>query len=176
MSATDVARERLAGAWTFDAIHSAATFSVKYLVAPFRAEFARFEATLQDGRLAGTVDVASLKVKDEHFAQTLQGPEFFDGERFPAIAFGCDAVALSADDVVLDGELTLRGVTRPLRAIGTIEGPTEDFMGNVRLGLTLSATIDRTDYGLGWNAPLPMGGFALSDEVALLVDLEFIAT
>lgn len=172
---TQVSQDRLAGTWTFDPIHSIASFTVKYLVAPFRAEFERLSAALVDGRLSGSVDVASVKLKDEHFAAQLQGPEFFDAERFPHIQFTSDEIAISGDDVVVAGELTLKGITKRVRGNGTINGPLEDFRGNTRLGLSLTTTIDRTDFGVNWNAPLPKGGDALANDVTLVVELEFIA-
>jgi polyisoprenoid-binding protein YceI len=174
MSAGGVRLDGIAGTWRFDRIHSAATFTVKYLVAPFRAEFERFDATLVDGRLSGSVDVTSLNLKDERFRTQVWGSDFFDVVRFPEISFASTDISVAGDGVIVDGELTLKGVTGPIRAVGTIEGPTADFMGNVRLGLALTATIDRTDYGLGWNAPLPAGGRALADDVLLVVDVEFL--
>jgi polyisoprenoid-binding protein YceI len=171
--ATDVTVDRLAGTWTFAPVHSSAAFSVRYLVAPFRGAFSELDAQLAEGRLSGAVKVASIGVKDENLAAHLQGPDFFDAERFPEISFASGDIAIDGDDVTLRGELTLKGVTKPIVATGTISGPTEDFMGNTRLGLSLTTTIDRSAYGVSWNAPLPKGGNALSNEVELAVELEF---
>ncbi|HWV86056.1 MAG TPA: YceI family protein, partial [Capillimicrobium sp.] len=81
--ATDVTQDRLAGTWNFNRVHSSAAFSIKYLVAAFRGEFDRFEAQLADGQLSGSVEVASIDVKDENLAAHLQGPDFFDAENHP---------------------------------------------------------------------------------------------
>lgn len=171
--ATDVTQDRLAGTWTFVPVHSAATFAVKYLVAPFRGEFTEIEAQLADGRLTGAVSVASIAVKDENLAAHLQGPDFFDAEQHPQVTFASDRLDIDGDRVTLTGELTMKGVTKPVTATGTLNGPTEDFMGNTRLGLSLEATVDRTAYGVSWNAPLPKGGDALGNEVTIAVELEF---
>jgi polyisoprenoid-binding protein YceI len=171
--ATDVSQGRLSGDWAFAAVHSGATFSVKYLVAPFRGEFEQLDASLVDGKLTGSVKVASIKVKDENLAGHLQGPDFFDAEQFPEITFSSSDIRVEGDAVTLDGELTLKGVSKPIQATGTLNGPTEDFMGNTRVGLTLETTIDRSAYGVSWNAPLPKGGNALSNDVKLTVVLEF---
>jgi polyisoprenoid-binding protein YceI len=171
--ATDVSQDRLAGTWQFAPVHSAATFSVKYLVAPFRGEFTKFDAQLVDGKLSGAVEVASISVKDENLATHLQSADFFDAEQFPQITFSSDEIRLDGDKVTLTGQLTLKGVTKPLTATGTLAGPTEDFMGNTRLGLALEAVIDRSEYGVSWNAPLPKGGNALGNDVTLNVELEF---
>ena len=83
-------------------------------------------------------------------------------------------LGIDEDTLELDGVLTLKGVTKPVHATGTINGPTDDFAGNTRLGFTLETTIDRTEFGVDWNADLPKGGRALSNEVNLVVELEFI--
>jgi polyisoprenoid-binding protein YceI len=172
--ATDITQDRLAGTWKFIPVHSSATFSVKYLVAAFRGRFEEVDATLADGRLTGAVKVGSVVVKDENLAAHLQAPDFFDGEQHPEITFSSDELKIDGDDIVLEGELTLKGVTKPIRATGNVAGPTADFAGNERLGFTLETTIDRTAHGLSWNAELPKGGWALSNDVTLTVELEFI--
>lgn len=172
--ATDVTQERFTGAWNFSPVHSGATFSVKYLVASFSGGFNEVEATFADGKLSGTVKVASIAVKDENLAGHLQAPDFFDTAQYPTISFSSDTLTIDGDELTLDGQLTLKGVTRPVRATGKVEGPTEDFMGKTRLGFTLSTTIDRTAYGVNWNADLPKGGKALGNDVTLTVELEFV--
>ena len=172
--ATDITQDRLAGTWNFSAVHSAATFTVKYLVAPFRGEFNELSATLADGQLTGSVKVESIALKDENLAAHVAGPDFFDAERFPEISFSSSDIAIDGDAVTLTGELTLKGVTQPITATGTVNGPTVDFMGNTRLGFSLETTIDRTAYGVSWNAPLPSGDNSLSNDVKLSVELEFI--
>jgi polyisoprenoid-binding protein YceI len=172
--ATDLAQDRLAGTWRFSPVHSSASFAVEYLVASFRGDFKELSAQLADGRLSGAARVDSIAVKDENLAAHLQGPDFFDAERNPEISFSSHQLAIDGDHVELDGELTMKGVTRPIHATGTVHGPTEDFAGNTRLGFALETTVDRTEYGIDWNADLPKGGRALSDKVTLTVELEFI--
>ncbi len=173
MSTTAIAQDRLAGTWKFVPVHSTASFSVKYLVASFRGTFEAFDATLSGGVLTGRVEVASVSVKDPNLAGHLQSPDFFDAERHPEITFRSTSIDLSGDTAAIDGELTVKGVTKPVHATGTVNGPTEDFAGNTRLGFTLETTIDRSAFGVSWNAPLPKGGFALSNDVDLVIELEF---
>jgi polyisoprenoid-binding protein YceI len=172
MSVT-TAQDRLAGNWQFNAVHSSADFSVKYLVAKFRGTFEELDASLVDGVLSGSAKVSSISVKQENLVGHLMTPDFFDAEQYPEISFRSTAIEADGDEVTVEGELTLKGVTKPIHATGTLEGPTEDFMGNTRLGFTLQTTIDRTEFGVSWNADLPKGGKALSDEVTLTVELEF---
>ncbi len=166
-------QDRLAGEWKLNPVHSSADFSVKYLVAKFRGRFEELDASLEDGVLAGSVKVASVNVKEPNLIGHLQSPEFFDAEQHPEISFTSKILEIDGDTLTLDGELTIKGNTKPVHATGTVNGPTEDFMGNTRLGFTLETTVDRTEFGVDWNADLPKGGKALSDEVTLIVELEF---
>jgi polyisoprenoid-binding protein YceI len=173
VSTTSTAQERLAGSWNFAAVHSSAEFAVKYVVSTFRGSIEDLSASLQDGVLTGSAKIASIKVKDDNLTGHLMAPDFFDAESHPEISFRSTSIEANGDDVTVDGELTLKGVTKPIKATGKLEGPAQDFMGNTRLGFTLETTIDRTDFGVSWNAELPSGGKALQDEVTLHVELEF---
>jgi polyisoprenoid-binding protein YceI len=166
------------GTWQVDKVHSNVGFAVKHMVvSTFRGKFDDYDVELSSGadgaRLAGTVRVASVDVKDENLAAHLQSPEFFDAENHPELRFESTELRRDGDEVVLDGELTIRGVSRPVEARGTITGPHTDFTETDRIGLELETVIDRTAYGLEWNSPLPKGGFALANDVKLLINLEF---
>jgi polyisoprenoid-binding protein YceI len=169
----DTINDRLVGDWSFNPVHSSADFSVKYLVAKFRGRFEELDASLRDGVLTGSAKVASINVKDPNLIGHLQAPDFFDAEQHPELSFTSKILEIDGDTLTLDGELTIKGVTKPVHATGTVNGPTEDFVGNTRLGFTLETKINRTEFGLNWNADLPKGGKALSDEVTLIVELEF---
>jgi polyisoprenoid-binding protein YceI len=165
------------GTWKLDPTHSSAAFAVKHMaVATFRGRFERFDATLtvdQDtARLVGTVDAASLAVKDENLQGHLASPDFFDVERYPEITFRADSLRRAGDELIVAGELTIKGNTRPVESRGTVDGPAVTLGDVTKLGITLETIIDRTQFGLNWNAPLPKGGFALANEVTLTVELE----
>jgi polyisoprenoid-binding protein YceI len=169
------ATQQLQGTYVLDPIHSSASFAVKHMVvSTFRGRFEKFDATLTDGKLVGTVDVGSIVVKDENLAAHLQSPEFFDAERHPELRFESSEIRPTGegDEVVVDGELTIKGITKPVEARGTLEGPAVTFGDVNKVGLTLEAIIDRTEFGLNWNAPLPKGGFMLANDVTISVDLE----
>lgn len=166
------------GTWKLDPTHSSASFAVKHMVvATFRGHFDRLDATLtvgEDGttRLDGTVDASSIVVKDENLQAHLGAPDFFDVERFPELRFSSKEIRRDGDELVVDGELTIKDRTHPVQARGTITDPQETLGGAVKLGVTLETVIDRTQFGLRWNAPLPKGGFALADDVKLTIELE----
>jgi polyisoprenoid-binding protein YceI len=159
------------GTWQADPVHSSVGFAVKYLgVATFTGELTNFEATLKDGELAGNARVESVEVKDENLKAHLQSPEFFDAERHPEVSFSGRDVGEGR----FDGQLTIKGVTQPATLEGTITGPVTDPYGNERYGLALTTVVDRTAFGLNWNAPLPGGGFALANDVTLKADLSLV--
>jgi polyisoprenoid-binding protein YceI len=166
--------------WTADPVHSTAGFSVKHMVvSTFRGRFEDFDATLtaaEDGtlRLDGRVRAGSIVVKDENLAAHLRSADFFDTDRHPEITFASTLVRADDGELVVEGELTVKGHTRPLRARGSLTEPLETLGGLVKVGLELEATLDRREYGLDWNAPLPKGGFALDNEVRLQVNLEML--
>ena len=170
--------DSITGNWDLDVAHSTIGFSVKHMVvSTFRGRFERYQAAVQtvDGRpqLVGTVDAASIEVKNPDLAAHLLAPDFFDAERHPQLRFVSSRLDVDGDRVEVEGDLTIRGVTRPVRGTGTIAGPVEDPYGSTRLGVRLEAVVDRREFGLEWNMPLPKGGFALGNEVTVLVDLEF---
>jgi polyisoprenoid-binding protein YceI len=165
------------GIWKSDPIHSSVGFAVKHMVvATFRGAFTDFDVTLDnaDGepRLYGAVRVPSVDVRDETLKGHLLSPDFFDAERTPELRFTSTDIRIESDELVVEGELEIKGTNRPVEARGTIVGPVENIGGREGVGIDLSTTVDRRDYGLNWNAELPKGGFAVENEVTLNVHLE----
>ena len=163
------------GTWNADTIHSSIAFEVPYAVSTFSGDVPDFEAKLEDGTLTGVARIASLQVKDENFQAHLQSPEFFDVERHPEVRFESTEIRRDGDDVEIDGEITIKGVTRPATLRGTIVGPAIDHFGTTRVGLKLETTVDRTKFDMKWNMPLPNGEPALSNEVTLKAELTLVA-
>ncbi len=168
------------GSWSVDPIHSSVGFEVRHMVvSTFRGEFREFDAALETrddtSRLTGSARAASVDVRDENLAAHLASPEFFDAERFPEIRF--ESTAIRADDdgrFTAEGELTVKGNTKAVEAQGELVHIAEDISGSGRIGLRLETTVDRREFGLEWNAPLPKGGFALGNDVKLVVSLELV--
>ena len=176
-----VAEQVSTGTWKIDPVHSHVGFAVKHMVvANFRGSFDRYDggiATGEDGGpvLTGTVDVGSIVVKDENLAGHLASPEFFDTAVYPEIKFVSTAInAREGGEVEVEGDLTIKDHTHPVTGRGTLTGPHTDIAGNEKIGVELEAVIDRREYGLEWNAPLPKGGFALDNDVKLQVSLELV--
>lgn len=168
------------GTYTLDPIHSSIGFAVKHMVvSTFRGSFGDYDASLTVGddglpRLTGEVQVASIEVKDPNLTAHLLSPDFFDVERHPQITFQTTAARVSdGGELVVDGDLTVNGISRPLEARGSLNYVAEDMGGGQRVGVDLETVVDRNEFGLKWNAPLPKGGFALDNDVKLHVELEF---
>ena len=156
-----------AGTWQADPVHSHVAFEVTYAgVNTFRGSFGEYTATLTDGKLEGSAKVASVDVKDEQLNGHMQSPDFFDAERFPEITF-------TSNDLQ-KGELTIKGVTRPVELSTTISAPNVDPFGREHLGIRLETTIDRNEFGVSWNAPNQGEGNYLGDDVKLVAELAFL--
>ncbi|MEO8289837.1 MAG: YceI family protein [Gaiellaceae bacterium] len=164
-----------AGTWTLDPVHSSVGFEISYLAGTFKGQFRDVEANLAaDGTHAaieGTAKVASVDVKDENLAAHLQSPDFFDAERHPELRFAAGEIGIDGKTVTVPGEITIKGVTKPVEVTGTVVPPITDGYGNERIGFKLQASLDRTDFGVDWNTPLPTGDPALSNNVTILADL-----
>jgi polyisoprenoid-binding protein YceI len=166
-----------AGTWAADPVHSNVSFEVVYAgVNAFRGSFTDFAATLEGSNLEGSAKVASVDVKDEQLNGHLQTPDFFDAERHPEISFKATELHRNDDNTVEgSGELTIKGVTQPITLTGQIAAaPATDPFGRERLGLRLETEIDRTTYGVSWNAPNQSGGDYLANDVKLIAELAFV--
>jgi polyisoprenoid-binding protein YceI len=164
------------GTWTLDPVHSRAAFGVRHSgIATFRGHFTEVAATLEDGVLSGSVAVDSVEVPIAQLKGHLLAPDFFDAEQHGQITFRADDLRVEGERLTVRGELTLKGVTRELEATGTIAGPAVYLDEKERIAIALETVVNRHDFGVSWNAPLPGGGNAVGDDVTLTVDLQLVA-
>ncbi len=169
---------QLQGAFNADPVHSSFGFAVKYQgVSVFRGTLNEVTARLADGTLEGAAKVESISiVTPEQFRAHVLSPEFFDAANHPEVTFRSRDLDLAEDGTaVVKGELTIKGITNPVTAKGTWVAPAADAFGSTRAHLNLEAVIDRTQWQINWNAPLPSGGKALANEVTLTVELALVA-
>jgi len=162
------------GTYTLDTVHSSIGFGVKYNIGTFRTTFDHVDAQLADGVLTGTAQASSIKIDQPQFKQHLVGEEFFNVEVTPNVTFRSTDIRPAADGgVEVDGELTIRGVTKPVTATGSYNaGP--DAFGNNRVGFELETAVDRREFGLNWQNPLPNGSDSLAWQVVISVDLQLV--
>ncbi|GAA0909163.1 YceI family protein [Pseudonocardia zijingensis] len=171
-----------AGTYAVDPIHSSVEFAVRHMgVSLFRATFedvsARFVSDDAAVRLEGSAPVESVSIRSprEFRDHVVFGADFFDAGNHPTITVSADDVALHDDGTVtLDAALTIRSVTRQVPVTGTYRTPVVALDGRRRGAFELTATVDRRDFGLDWQAPLPAGGEALGNEVQLTAHLEVV--
>jgi len=159
------------GTWSIDPVWSSLEFEVKKLgLMTVKGRVPGFSGTIEGGdtpSITGTADASTITTFDETRDGHVQSPEFFDTERYPELRFESTAVEVTDDELVVQGDLTIKGITRPVTLDGRFVGAGVDPYGNDRIGVQLEGTVDRTDFGLNWNAPLPGGGFLLPNEVVL---------
>ena len=173
MTTTEIRQALPTGTWHLDPVHSSIGFELAYMGGVFRGQFREIDATVDDARLTGSAKVASVDVKDENLAAHLQSPEFFDIERYPQLGFASTEVE-GGEELTIRGEITIKGVTKPVELTGRATEPLTDAYGRERFGLTAETKVDRTAFGLNWNLPLPNGEPALSNEVTLVAELFFV--
>lgn len=168
------------GTWSIDPVWSALEFEVRKVgLIPIKGRAPGFSGTIQGGEqpaVAGSVDVSSITTFDETRDGHLQSPDFFDAERYPELRFDSTSVDVHGDRIVVAGDLTIKGTTKHVVLEGSFLGSAVDPYGNDRIALQLEGVIDRTDFGLRWNAPLPTGGFMLPNEVVLKASLAAVRT
>jgi polyisoprenoid-binding protein YceI len=169
------------GNFTADPIHSSFGFAIEHAsVSTFRGTLSDVRASLHGGgdgiALEGAAKAESISIQDPpEFRAHVLGPEFFDIENHPEVMFRSSDVELAENGgVTIEGELTIRGVTRSVTANGTYVGAREG-PGGLRGALELSTTFDRRNYGFEWQMELPGGGNAAGWDVTLTVHLELIA-
>jgi polyisoprenoid-binding protein YceI len=167
-----------AGTWQVDPVHSQVGFAVEYMVGTFRGSFSPVDATLAvengSATLTGSARAESIKVQDENLGTHLLSPDFFDAERTPELRFASNRISRDGDRLTITGELTIKGATLPVELEGSISDPVEDPYGRERIGLKLAGKVDRTQFGLNWNNPLPSGEPALANDVELAAELYLV--
>lgn len=166
--------------WKVDGAHTTVGFSVSHLFTSVHGRFDRFEGTIEfdpdDPEAAvvrGTIEAASINTNNEKRDRHLRSSDFFHVEKYPTLRFESTGVRdVAGRRGKLEGQLTIRGVTRPVVIDAAFLGQGSDPWGNVRAGFTATLKIDRKDYGLNWNELLETGGWLVGNEVEIRIDAE----
>lgn len=166
------------GTWVLDPAHSEVTFTVRHMmISKVRGTFGVKSATLVapenplDAKVEASVDVTSLDTKDEGRDAHLRSADFFDAENFPTMEFVSTGVRLEGGDFLVDGDLTIRGVTKPVTFEFDFGGFGNDPWGSYKAGASAKTVINREDFGLTWNATLETGGVLVGKDVTIGLDL-----
>lgn len=166
--------------WAIDPSHSEVLFKVKHLmISTVTGSFREFgaEAELEGDDLANArvsfwANTASVHTNDANRDKHLASPDFFGSEEFPKLTFTSTAIAKQGDGYAVTGDLTIKGVTKPMTLHAEWSGIAKDPWGNTKAGLNLSGKLDRKEWGLNWNAALEAGGVLVSDEVRILCEVQ----
>lgn len=169
--------------WTLDPVHSAVTFSVKHMmVTTVRGgmQIRDFDLDFNPDDLAASsvrvsMDVASIDTGQEMRDNHLRSADFFDAERFPTIEFVSTRIEPDGDEYAIHGDLTIRGVSRPVVLDAEYAGTVPNMKGGLSAGFSARTKINREDFGLTWNVALESGGVMVSKDVKIEIDLEVVS-
>ncbi|HZU92986.1 MAG TPA: YceI family protein [Microbacterium sp.] len=168
-----------AGTWTLDPAHSEVTFSVRHMmISKVRGTFGVKSATLVapenplDATVTASVDVASIDTNDENRDAHLRSADFFDTDEYPTMEFVSTRTRVEGGDFLVGGDLSIRGVTKPVTFEFDFGGFGQDPYGNYKAGASATTVINREDFGLTWNAALETGGVLVGKDVTITLDLQ----
>lgn len=169
-------------AWKLDPTHSIVEFSAKHLmISTVKGSITDVQGTIyadsqnpENSSVEATLNAASIDTRTEQRDNHLRSADFLHVEQFPAIQFRSTKVEGTKEEFKLTGDLTIRGVTKPVTLDVTFEGQTKDPWGGERIGFSANGKIDRRDFGLTWNQLLETGGVAVSNEIRINIEVEAI--
>ena len=170
--------------WNLDPAHSAAEFKVRHMmISNVKGSFSGLKGVLKlndanpaASSVRATADISSVSTGDPQRDGHLKSADFFDAAQFPEMVFQSTAVNKTGEgEYKVTGDLTIHGVTHPVTfAVEGLEATGKDPWGNVRIGLTATAKVNRKVFGLSWNSPLETGGVLVGEEVAITLEAQFI--
>ena len=172
-----------AGTYEIDPSHSVVEFVVRHLgLAKVRGRFNEFEGTIvigddpMDSRVDAVIRAASIDTRDDRRDEHLRSADFLDVEHHPTLEFHSTEVGRRGSDFRVDGDLTIRGVSRPVTLDLEMEGAAEDPWGNSRVGFSATTEVDREQFGLTWNQALESGGWLVGKQVRIELSCEAVRT
>ncbi len=171
----------VAGTWAIDPVHSEVSFVVRHMmVSKVRGRFDKFEGSIvtADDPLASSVtasvDLASINTGQEQRDAHIRSADFFEVEKYPTMTFTSTAIKGGEEGFILEGDLTLKGVTKAVAFNLEVSGFGPDAYGGTRCGFSATTQINRMDYGVSFNGPIPgvPGGVAVSEKVTINLEIE----
>ena len=169
------------GTWTIDPVHSEVGFSVRHMmVSKVRGKFTKFSGQLVTAQellsssVTAEIELSSIETGAEQRDAHLRSPDFFDTENHPLMTYRSTGIRADGGDYIVDGELTLKGVTKNVPLKLELNGFGPDAYGGTRAGFTATTEINRQDFGVNWNAAMETGGVVVSDKVAIHLEIEAV--
>jgi polyisoprenoid-binding protein YceI len=171
----------LAGTWNVDTAHSEVGFSVRHMmVSKVRGKFNDYEATLVTGAdpaqssVTATIQLGSIDTGNEQRDGHIKSADFFHTEVHTVMSYVSTSVTPKGDDWLVDGNLTLHGVTRPVQLKVELNGITKDPYGGTRIGFSATSEINRGDFGIEFNMPMDGGGVVVGDKINIALEIEAV--
>jgi len=169
----------IAGTWQIDPTHSTVSFTVKHLmISKVRGTFDGFSGTIvtsevpAENSVNAAIDMATINTNQADRDGHLRTNDFFKVDEFPTATFVSTSIEIDGDDLTIDGELTLRGVTKPVTLTGEFGGIATNPYGQTIAAASVGTVINRADFGVNYNAPLETGGVLLGEDITLTFDLQ----
>ena len=171
----------VAGTWTIDPVHSEVGFSVRHMmVSKVRGKFTTFSGQLitgaspLDSSVTAEIDLSSINTGNEQRDGHIRSADFFEVETYPTMTYRSTGVREHGGDYVLDGDLTLKGVTRNVPLTLELNGFGPDPFGGTRAGFTATGEINRRDFNVSFSAPMETGGAVVADKISLHLEIEAV--
>jgi polyisoprenoid-binding protein YceI len=180
-ASTETVPGYLAGSWTIDPVHSDVGFTARHMmVSKVRGRFQRFDGKIVTGAnplessVTANIDLTSIDTNNGQRDEHIRSADFFEVEKYPTMTYVSTGVHGSGDDFVLDGNLTLKGVTKSVPLKLEVGGFGPDAYGGTRAGFTATAEINRQDFGVTFNAAMETGGVVVSDKITIHLEVEAV--
>ena len=171
----------VAGTWTIDAVHSEVGFTVRHMmVSKVRGKFTSFSGEIVTGEdilassVTAEIDLGSIDTGSEQRDGHIRSADFFDVENHPKMTYQSTGIRAEGDHYVVDGELTLKGVTKSVPLTLEVNGFGPDAYGGTRVGFSATGEINRQDFGVSWSAAMETGGVVVSDKVTINLEIEAV--
>jgi polyisoprenoid-binding protein YceI len=168
----------VAGTWEIDPVHSEVGFVARHMmVSKVRGRFTTFSGELVLGEdplqssVTATIDLTSIQTGNEQRDQHIRSADFFEVDKYQTMTYRSTGVRPQGDHYVLEGELTLKDVTKPVELTLELNGFGPDPFGGTRAGFTASGEINRRDFGVNFSAPMETGGVVVSDKVTIELEI-----
>jgi polyisoprenoid-binding protein YceI len=169
------------GKWIIDPVHSDVSFLARHMmVSKVRGHFTKFEGELLiaedplQSAATATIDLNSISTNNEMRDNHIRSADFFEVETYPVMTYRSAGITRDGDDFILDGELTLKGVTRSVPLKLEVNGFGPDAQGSTRAGFSATGEINRMAFGVSYNGPIPGGGVAISETIQIMLEIEAI--
>ena len=171
----------VAGTWAVDSVHSEVSFVVRHMmVSKVRGRFDKFEGTfvtaenIAESTVTASVDLSTINTNQEQRDAHIRSADFFEVEKYPTMTFTSTALKPAEEGFVLEGDLTIKGVTKAVAFNLEVNGFGPDAYGGTRAGFSATTQINRTDFGVSFNGPIPgvPGGAVVSDNVTITLEIE----